>query len=584
VSFLDLARPLAARGLPVVPVESGTKRCKLPNWPNLASTAGPVLEEWDRLYPSANVGCVAKPDGAAILDCDTPGLLERIEKETGQTIPTTLLVRSAGRSCPHVYFLQTERSRAIGNRKAASLFDFKVSNSYVVGPGSAIVTADGPRTYDILVDAPLAPFPDWLGDWIEAHSQAQKPMPGARATIPTSEGFDIHAFLEHYGLGYEMVGNWYVTDVCPVAGHKHEQSARTGFYYDGEHFGFNCFAANCPGASMTAGDVIKHLNKGTPLTAVAPYAGEIWKPREGLALLDPDVAAADWFIPAPAFLARRVPERRSLVTDADGATLLWSESVNQIFSYRGLGKTMLTHGLIRLLISGGEFLRFGSRGGNRVCLVDGELPDSVLQERLRMSGLGENLWLMNPGTMPNEALPHLADYIYQAELLKRLETLRPDVVVFDTLTACFRFDTNDSEGWDRVNSFYITLRRKGYCVLVVHHAGKNGSQRGRTDGDDNLDLAIKLSPPRGWQPGDGLQFKLEYEKVRAGGSLPEFVARYDGKSWECGADLDEETAEIVGLLAAGKSIRSIATALDVSPSKVLRVKKRAEKNGTKFDV
>jgi hypothetical protein len=45
------------------------------------------------------------------------------------------------------------------------------------------------------------------------------------------------------------------------------------------------------------------------------------------------------------------------------------------------------------------------------------------------------------------------------------------------------------------------------------------AQRGTTDGDDPLDLIIKLSARDGWKAGDGLQFKLDYEKVRRGDKL-----------------------------------------------------------------
>lgn len=290
MGFYDIAAPLAQRGLACVPVEAGLKRCRLPNWPNLATTDLSQLREWDNAYPSANVGVVAKPDGAALLDCDTPDLLARIEAETGQRLPPTMLVKSAGRGCPHVYFQQTDTSRRLGNRKAPGLFDFKVQNSYVVGPGSKIVTAAGTAEYVYLSDNPLAPFPAWLGTWIEANSAANKEVGRAPASVrPTSPLFDIHAFLDHYGLTYEMSGNWYVTDRCPVAGRKHEQSARTGFYYDGDRLGFHCFASSCPGADMTVGEVIKHLNKSNGLTAVAPYAGEIWTREPGEKAIRNDV-------------------------------------------------------------------------------------------------------------------------------------------------------------------------------------------------------------------------------------------------------------------------------------------------------
>src|SRR5262249_56177857 len=108
----------------------------------------------------------------------------------------------------------------------------------------------------------------------------------------------------------------------------------------------------------------------------------------------------------------------------------------------------------------------------------------------------------------------------------------------DTLTRCFKFDTNDADTWLIVNDFLIELRSRGYCVVVVQHAGKNGTQRGLTVGDDHLDVSVKLEAPYGWASGDGLAFKWSYEKVRHGGRLREFECQYlpELKRWESRED------------------------------------------------
>lgn len=279
MSFRDLALPLARRGIYVVPVEPHSKRCRLKNWPELATVDPAVITSWDAEMPAANVGCVAKLVSQAMLDCDTPSLVERIERETGQKMPPTFTALSAGKRCPHLYFSQTDRSRALDNRKVPGQYDLKVNDSYVVGPGSVLATPEGPRSYDKVLDLPFAPFPDWLADWIETTSERPKGHAcGDSKTV--SDLFDIHAFLDHYGLNYTMSGNWYITDVCPVSRRQHAQSTRTGFYFDGSKFGFNCFASDCPGSHMTVGQVIHHLNKGDGLRVVLPYSGPIWPKPE----------------------------------------------------------------------------------------------------------------------------------------------------------------------------------------------------------------------------------------------------------------------------------------------------------------
>jgi Bifunctional DNA primase/polymerase, N-terminal len=141
-----LAIPLAERGIPVIPVEPSEKRCLLPDWQRRATTSLEQIAQWNAENPNYNVGCVAEPDGI-VLDCDVKGLMRRIEEETGHKFPATLVVRSAGRGCAHVYFLQTELSRKLGNRKAAGLFDLQSVDKYVVGPQSRL---DNGRIYEVV--------------------------------------------------------------------------------------------------------------------------------------------------------------------------------------------------------------------------------------------------------------------------------------------------------------------------------------------------------------------------------------------------------------------------------------------------
>jgi len=151
------------------------------------------------------------------------------------------------------------------------------------------------------------------------------------------------------------------------------------------------------------------------------------------------------------------------------------------------------------------------------------------------------------------------------------------VIVFDTLSSIFRFDTNDTDNWANVNDFLRRLRFAGYCVLLVHHAGKNNTQRGRTDGDDHLDVAIQLEKRSGWAPGDGLQFEWRYEKVRHGAWLAGFEAGYDKTTKTWAVLEDDRTDKVLEMLAAGDSQTKIARALGCNQSTVSRIKEKADK-------
>lgn len=277
MSFRDIALPLIARGISVIPVQPGEKRCLLKNWTGKATTDEAQVVLWDDENPAYNVGCVGKLDAFAILDCDVKGLGKRIETETGQKFPETLVVRSAGKGTLHVYLKHTGHSRILGNRTAPSpaggeWFSLRADDEYVVGPGS-VLTETG-KTYDIVQDYPIADFPDWLIEWIEKNSPQAKKFEGDLA--PVNDDFDIEDLLNHYDIAYVQQGNWYNCYVeCPVAGYQHQHSKMPGFFFDGNELGFNCWAAGCPSKGMSAGKVIKHLNE-----THEPYPELIWPESE----------------------------------------------------------------------------------------------------------------------------------------------------------------------------------------------------------------------------------------------------------------------------------------------------------------
>ena len=165
---------------------------------------------------------------------------------------------------------------------------------------------------------------------------------------------------------------------------------------------------------------------------------------------------------------------------------------------------------------------------------------------------------------------------HQQRFLSQIEAFNPSVIIFDTLTRCFKFDTNDPDTWAVVNDFLLELRFRGHCVILIHHAGKNGTSRGLTNGDDNLDTSISLEARYGWMPGDGLAFKWKYEKVRHGGHLPEFEAEYDGQ-WQIVQD--DRMASVIEMSRAGKDQRAIGRALEMSASTVNRILRKARQQG-----
>lgn len=73
---------------------------------------------------------------------------------------------------------------------------------------------------------------------------------------------------------------------------------------------------------------------------------------------------------------------------------------------------------------------------------------------------------------------------------------------------------NDAESWIPLQEWFLTLRRQGISVLLIHHSNKNGSQRGTLRKEDLLDTVITLRKPESYNPREGARFEVHFEKAR----------------------------------------------------------------------
>src|SRR6266478_4870248 len=156
-AFETRALPLIKQNVPVVPLRPRTKIAFITGWETKATTDPAQIKQWGREYPDANVASVAKaqPGEVWFFDSDRDGLVQQIENETGQKIPSTFMVRSRpGKG--HFYFRQNAASIAMGNRQASDaqgeLWSARVSDRYVVGPLSVHPATKG--LYEVINNAP----------------------------------------------------------------------------------------------------------------------------------------------------------------------------------------------------------------------------------------------------------------------------------------------------------------------------------------------------------------------------------------------------------------------------------------------
>ena len=166
----------------------------------------------------------------------------------------------------------------------------------------------------------------------------------------------------------------------------------------------------------------------------------------------------------------------------------------------------------------------------------------------------------------------------QAELEPHLAGI--DLLILDnlsTLTAVVR--DNDAESWGPIQDYLLRLRRRNISVLIVHHAGKGGQQRGTSRREDVLDTVISLRRPSDYEPTEGARFEVHIEKGRGmtGDALKPFEAKFEVRDnaavWTTREIEDAKRAEILMLHEDGMSVRKIAEAMAMPKTTVHRILK-----------
>jgi len=133
----------------------------------------------------------------------------------------------------------------------------------------------------------------------------------------------------------------------------------------------------------------------------------------------------------------------------------------------------------------------------------------------------------------------------------------------------------------------IRLRHRGLSVVLVHHAGKGGQQRGTSGREDALDTVIALEWPPHYDPEEGCHFHLRFTKARS--AKGDAVAALDvclestedqGLTWLV-KPLEESRLEQVRRLVADgiTSVTELADELGISKGYASKLKKQAESRG-----
>lgn len=173
--FFTIAMAARARGFAVTPLRD--KRPFLHAW-----NEHPLVTETEILtaakeYPKCDVGLVLKRRVGEpfAIDIDAPGVIERMECETGKSLPETYTVLTRPETAPHkrhIFFRHTQYSCSVFKKNVFAgeydLIGVGIRGLQVVSEGCVRPDTGEVRRGNGLA---IAECPDWLVDWLTTDSK-----------------------------------------------------------------------------------------------------------------------------------------------------------------------------------------------------------------------------------------------------------------------------------------------------------------------------------------------------------------------------------------------------------------------------
>lgn len=198
-----------------------------------------------------------------------------------------------------------------------------------------------------------------------------------------------------------------------------------------------------------------------------------------------------------------------------------------IYGLAGTGKTYFNLAIAVCVSHGLSFLNWAVPTPRSVLYIDGELPAYMLQQRIRelrdpieplITQTPRPMHIITPDLQP-DGIPKIDTEEGRLALLQIASGMEDlSLVILDNLSCLTNpEDDNSSASWSAVQELLLAFRRMGIAVIVVHHAGKGGQQRGTSRRADILDVILKLSPEAGGHEDGRTRIQVEFEKGR---SLP----------------------------------------------------------------
>lgn len=272
--------------------------------------------------------------------------------------------------------------------------------------------------------------------------------------------------------------------------------------------------------------------------------------------------------------------------------LFYAGAIGMLYGPRGSGKSLLAM-IIGYAVTAEKLVPpWGKGQGGIVCYVDGEMRARGLRDRIcQLDGFNadetsrakaaENFYVVS-----RDFVGHPIGSIDTEEGQAAIDKMLPpdvDLIILDNLSAWTNSGGEDIRTWQLVKSWLIGKRLQGVSVLMLHHAGKSGGQRGTSAHEDLLDFSLQLTPLPLENEPEKTHFRVDHTKLRD--HLPALKAPYVFTIWsengvmrfkseQLVTKFDDRIANILELQAQGLNQTQIAEKLEVDKGQISRALKK----------
>lgn len=193
------------------------------------------------------------------------------------------------------------------------------------------------------------------------------------------------------------------------------------------------------------------------------------------------------------WLKRDIPPRDYLLGNVLCTTSRWL-----VFGETGVGKSLLAGDIGGAAASASPLLGWGGRRRARTMYIDGEMPAQTFKERLQLIanryGADIPFYGYNREDLGDGQMPPLNEEDGEKWLMREIEAVRPDLIIFDSIMCLLSGTMGEEESWEPAKHLVRRITSRSIAQIWLHHTGHDGTKGfGTKTREWEMDTVVRLA-------------------------------------------------------------------------------------------